>query len=80
MSRRCKSERLSKNKSDPKDDYTSYEVFKKKIRRDSYIKEEFISAHYILPDDEDFGKWAWACYTLELAVKKFILLESQKNN
>lgn len=60
--------------------YTTYEVFEKRVspekERDGilYLESE------VFPHDEDFGKWAFACSTLERAKERQQELEERVEN
>lgn len=55
----------------------TYEVFKIKIRKPSVVKGVLLPAREIFPNDEAFGDWAWAPWSLERAMKRFESLESK---
>lgn len=52
-----------------------YEVFKIKIKPAITINGKRIPPHERFPGNEDFGKWAWCCWDLVAAKKRFNELE-----
>lgn len=63
---------------DAEDGYiAAYEVFKIKVDKPKVVFGIQLNEREIFPANEDFGKWAWSCPTLERAEKKFQFLENQ---
>jgi hypothetical protein len=52
-----------------------YEVFQIKVRPERLLYGKLIPAKEIFPHDEAFGYWAWCCWDLPAAMKKFNELE-----
>jgi Iap family predicted aminopeptidase len=52
-----------------------YEVFRKRVRSANCINGKIIPAREVFPGNEDFGKWAWSCFTYEQALKRFKEIE-----
>ena len=62
---------------DVEDDFTvAYEVFKVKVDQPKVVFGIQLNEREIFPANEDFGKWAWSCPSLERAEVKFQYLES----
>ena len=62
---------------DVEDDFiVAYEVFKVKVDQPKVVFGIQLNEREIFPANEDFGKWAWSCPSLERALKKFEFLES----
>jgi len=56
-----------------------YEVFELRIQPECEIKGYFYPAKERFPGNEDFGKWAWTCRTLERAMERFNELERMED-
>jgi hypothetical protein len=62
---------------DVEDDFiVAYEVFKIKVDQPKVVFGIQLNEREIFPANEDFGKWAWSCPSLERAEKKFQYLET----
>jgi len=62
---------------DAEDGYiAAYEVFKIKVDQPKVVFGIQLNEREIFPANEDFGKWAWSCPSLEKAEAKFQYLES----
>lgn len=55
----------------------AYEVFKIRVDKPKVVFGIQLNEREVFPANEDFGKWAWTCPTLERAEKKFELLENE---
>ena len=56
-----------------------YEVFLIKVRPARKVFANFSPEHEKFPGNEDFGKWAWSCFTYEQALKRFNGLEDHSS-
>lgn len=54
----------------------AYEVFKIKVDQPKVVFGIQLNEREIFPANEDFGKWAWSCASLERADEKFKYLEN----
>jgi hypothetical protein len=62
---------------DVEDDFVvAYEVFKIKVDQPKVVFWIQLNEREIFPANEDFGKWAWSCHSLERAEVKFQYLET----
>ena len=62
---------------DVEDDFiVAYEVFKIKVDQPKVVFGIQLNEREIFPANEDFGKWAWSCPSLERAERKFQFLET----
>ena len=62
---------------DVEDDFiVAYEVFKIKVDQPKVVFGIQLNEREIFPANEDFGKWAWSCPSLERAEQKFQYLET----
>jgi len=60
-----------------KENIYAYEVFLKKVRPDRMVYGKVVPTRECFPHDEAFGKWAWSYWTLDMALKRFELLEDK---
>lgn len=62
---------------DTEDDITiAYEVFKRRIDKPKVIFGIQLPEREKFPGNEDFGKWAWSCVSIEKALWRFDVIES----
>ena len=62
---------------DPEDNLTvAYEVFKRRVDKPKIIFGIQLPEREKFPGNEDFGKWAWACTSLERALWRFDVIEA----
>ena len=54
---------------------TRYDVFEIKVSRSRIIKGKEVSAHERYPGMENFSVWAWCCWDLPSALRRFDELE-----
>ena len=54
----------------------AYEVFKRRVDPPKVVFGIQLNEREIFPANEDFGKWAWSCSSLEKAEKRFFDLEN----
>ena len=57
------------------DEVGSYEVFKIRIDKPKVIFGISLPEREKFPGHEDFGKWAWACSTMDRAMSRFNEIE-----
>jgi len=55
-----------------------FEVFTVKVKPETVFKEKVIPKREVFPCDEDFGKTAWSCKTLERAMFHFNKLRNKE--
>ena len=54
----------------------AYELFKRRIDKPKVIFGISLPEREKFPGNEDFGKWAWACTSLDRALWRFDVIES----
>lgn len=54
----------------------AYEVFKMKVDPPKVVFGIPLNEREVFPANEDFGKWAWSCRSLEKAEIRFLDLEN----
>jgi len=62
------------------EDVNYYEAFIVKTRPEKVFKGVLREAHEVFPANEDFGKTAWACHSLEDTNRRFEGLRQREKN